>query len=136
MSSWAGMNGDASARCRRSCNNYDEKFSRKMHPFLHHVLHIWLLYNMCVVKWCLRVKIWTLTWSSQLNIEAVNDAYNSILIDEEDYNTLQDSIDSFDRYDPVALAKKLEKCPVLEFRRLAAHLYKVWTSAMVWVFVC
>jgi len=27
-------------------------------------------------------------------------------------------------YDPVALAKKLEKHPVLEFRRLAAHLYK------------
>jgi len=59
-----------------------------------------------------------------LNIEAVNDAYNSILIDEEDYNTLRDSIDSFDRYDPMALAKKLEKHPVLEFRRLAAHLYK------------
>lgn len=61
----------------------------------------------------------------QLNIEAVNDAFNSILIDEEDYNTLRDSIDSFDRYDPISLAKKLEKHPVLEFRRLAAHLYKV-----------
>jgi clathrin heavy chain len=66
----------------------------------------------------------------QLNIEAVNDAYNSILIDEEDYNTLRDSIDSFDRYDPMALAKKLEKHPVLEFRRLAAHLYKVRTLAL------
>jgi clathrin heavy chain len=66
----------------------------------------------------------------------VNDAYNSILIDEEDYNTLRDSIDSFDRYDPMALAKKLEKHPVLEFRRLAAHLYKVWMSATVWVFFC
>jgi len=39
-----------------------------------------------------RVEIWMLTWSSQLNIEAVNDAYNSILIDEEDYNTLRDSM--------------------------------------------
>lgn len=60
-----------------------------------------------------------------LNIEAINDAYNNILIDEEDYNTLRDSIDSFDSYDPIGLAKKLEKHPALEFRRLAAHLYKV-----------
>jgi len=59
-----------------------------------------------------------------LNISAVNDAYNSVLIDEEDYNTLRDSIDSFDRFDPMALAVKLEKHPLLEFRRLAAHLYK------------
>lgn len=66
----------------------------------------------------------------QLNIEAVNDAFNSILIDEEDYNTLRDSIDSFDRYDPISLAKKLEKHPVLEFRRLAAHLYKVSIKAI------
>ena len=82
-----------------------------------------------------RVEIWTLTWSLQLNIEAMNDAYNSILIDE-DYNALRDSIESFDRYDPMVLAKKLEKHPALEFRRLAAHLYKVWTSVMVWVFFC
>jgi clathrin heavy chain len=67
-----------------------------------------------------------LTWSLQLNIEVVNDAYNSILIDEEDYNTLRDSINSFDHYDPIALAKKLEKHPILGFRQLAAHLYKVW----------
>lgn len=59
-----------------------------------------------------------------LNIEAVNDAYNNVLIDEEDYNTLRDSIDSFDRFDPIVLASKLEKHPLLEFRRLAAHLYK------------
>jgi clathrin heavy chain len=56
----------------------------------------------------------------------VNDAYNSILIDEEDYNTLQDSIDSFDHYDPIVLAKKLEKHLILRFHQLAAHLYKVW----------
>jgi clathrin heavy chain len=66
----------------------------------------------------------------------VNDAYNSILIDEEDYNTLRDSIDSFDRYDPMALAKKLEKHPVLEFRRLAAHLYKVQMPALTWLSFC
>ena len=61
----------------------------------------------------------------------MNDAHNSILIDEEDYNTLRDPINSFGRYDPMGLAKKLEKHPVLEFRRLAAHLYKVRMSAIV-----
>lgn len=58
------------------------------------------------------------------NIEAVNDAYNDLLIEEEDYSTLRDSIDSFDNFDTIALASRLEKHELLEFRRLAAHLYK------------
>ena len=63
--------------------------------------------------------------SMQLNIEAVNDAYNDLLIEEEDYKTLRDSIDSFDNFNNVSLAQRLEKHELLEFRRLAAHLYKV-----------
>lgn len=59
-----------------------------------------------------------------MNIEAVNDAYNGLLIEEEDYNTLRDSIDSFDNFNNVALAQQLEQHELLEFRRLAAHLYK------------
>ncbi|KAF8661339.1 hypothetical protein AX16_001434 [Volvariella volvacea WC 439] len=59
-----------------------------------------------------------------LNIEAVNDAYNDLLIEEEDYKTLRDSIDSFDNFNNIGLAKRLEKHELLEFRRLAAHLYK------------
>ncbi|KIY52907.1 clathrin heavy chain [Fistulina hepatica ATCC 64428] len=59
-----------------------------------------------------------------LNIEAVNDAYNDLLIEEEDYKTLRDSIDSFDNFNNIQLANRLEKHELLEFRRLAAHLYK------------
>ncbi|EJD07554.1 clathrin heavy chain [Fomitiporia mediterranea MF3/22] len=59
-----------------------------------------------------------------LNVEAVNDAYNDLLIEEEDYKTLRDSIDSFDNFNNIQLAKRLEKHELLEFRRLAAHLYK------------
>ncbi|KAK0446711.1 hypothetical protein EV421DRAFT_1790875 [Armillaria borealis] len=59
-----------------------------------------------------------------LNIDSVNDAYNDLLIEEEDYKTLRDSIDSFDNFDNIALARRLEKHELLEFRRLAAHLYK------------
>jgi len=64
----------------------------------------------------------------QFNLEAVNDAYNDLLIEEEDYKTLRDSIDSFDNFNNISLAKRLEKHELLEFRRLAAHLYKVWFS--------
>ncbi|KAG8907666.1 hypothetical protein FRB99_002744 [Tulasnella sp. 403] len=60
----------------------------------------------------------------RLNIEAVNDAYNDLLIEEEDYKTLRDSIDSFDNFNSTNLASRLEKHELLEFRRLAAHLYK------------
>lgn len=67
----------------------------------------------------------------QLNIEAVNDAYNGLLIEEEDYKTLRDSIDSFDNFDNTSLAKRLEKHELLEFRRLAAHLYKVRFSNLI-----
>lgn len=58
-------------------------------------------------------------------MEAVNEAYNDLLIEEEDFKTLRDSIDSFDNFSIIALAKRLEKHELLEFRRLAAHLYKV-----------
>ncbi|KAL9713749.1 Clathrin heavy chain [Leucoagaricus gongylophorus] len=59
-----------------------------------------------------------------LNIEAVNDAYNDLLIEEEDYKTLRDSIDSFENFDNIAIARRLEEHKLLENRRLAAHLYK------------
>jgi len=52
----------------------------------------------------------------------VNDA-NDLLIEKEDYKTFRDSIDSFDNFNNISLAKQLEHHPLLEFRRLAAHLY-------------
>ena len=52
-------------------------------------------------------------------------AYNELLIDEEDFKSLRDSIDHFDNFDNIALAQRLEKHELLEFRRIAAHLYKV-----------
>ncbi|GAA6060259.1 hypothetical protein JCM10212_003959, partial [Sporobolomyces blumeae] len=58
------------------------------------------------------------------NIPAVNESYNELLIEEEDYKTLRDSTDTNDAFDSMALASRLEKHDLLEFRRLAAHLYK------------
>ncbi|KAF8199169.1 hypothetical protein BJ912DRAFT_951141 [Pholiota molesta] len=48
------------------------------------------------------------------NLEAVNDAYNDLLIEEEDYKTLRDSIDSFDNFNNINLAKRLEKHELLD----------------------
>ncbi|KAJ6625007.1 clathrin heavy chain 1 [Mycena sp. CBHHK59/15] len=59
-----------------------------------------------------------------LNLEDVNDAYNDLLMEEEDYKTLRDSIDNFDNFNNIGLAQRLQASPLLEFRRLAAHLYK------------
>ncbi|KAL8278246.1 hypothetical protein RQP46_009419 [Phenoliferia psychrophenolica] len=58
------------------------------------------------------------------NIPAVNESYNELLIEDEDYKTLRDSTDSQDAFDSLGLAARLEKHDLLEFRRLAAHLYK------------
>lgn len=59
-----------------------------------------------------------------LNNKAINEALNNLLIEEEDYIGLRTSIDAFDNFDNIALAQKLEKHELIEFRRIAAYLYK------------
>jgi len=58
------------------------------------------------------------------NLSAVNEALNELYIEGEDHEGLRQSIDDYDNYDQVALAQKVEKHELLEFRRLAAYLYK------------
>jgi len=83
---------------------------------------------------------------SQLDIAEVNDAYNELLIEEEQVPTLRDSIlnvslpsrfifvfernltallpfSQFSNFDSMALARRLEAHELLEFRRLAVVLY-------------
>jgi clathrin heavy chain len=57
-----------------------------------------------------------ITLFGQINIEAVDYAYNDLLIEEEDYKTLHNSIDSFDNFDNISLAQQLEQHELLEFR--------------------
>ncbi|RWS28918.1 clathrin heavy chain 1-like protein [Leptotrombidium deliense] len=59
-----------------------------------------------------------------LNNKAINEALNELLIEEEDYQGLRTSIDAFDNFDNIALAQHLEKHELIEFRRIAAYLYK------------
>lgn len=59
-----------------------------------------------------------------LNNKAVNEALNDLLIEEDDFNALKTSIDSYDNFDTIALAQRLEKHELIEFRRIGAYLYK------------
>lgn len=58
------------------------------------------------------------------NLSVVNEAINEMAIAEEDYEGLRESIDGFDNFDQIHLAQKVEKHELLEFRRVAAYLYK------------
>jgi clathrin heavy chain len=58
------------------------------------------------------------------NKRAVNDAINDLLIEEEDYKTLRDSVDNHDNFDAVELAQRLEKHDLIFFRQIAANIYR------------
>jgi len=58
------------------------------------------------------------------NNKAINEALNDLLIEEEDYAGLRTSIDAYDNFDTISLAQNLEKHQLIEFRRIAAYLYK------------
>jgi clathrin heavy chain len=58
------------------------------------------------------------------NLSAINEALNDFYIAEEDFETLRSSIDDFDNFDQIHLAQRVEKHELLEFRRLAAYVYR------------
>ncbi|KAI1382048.1 clathrin heavy chain [Hypoxylon crocopeplum] len=58
------------------------------------------------------------------NKRTVNDAINDLLIEEEDYKTLRDSVENYDNYDAVDLASRLEKHDLVFFRQIAANIYR------------
>lgn len=55
------------------------------------------------------------------NNKVVNNAINDLLIEEEDYKTLRDSVENYDNYDPVELAKRLEEH---EYEFLSRIIYR------------
>jgi clathrin heavy chain len=58
------------------------------------------------------------------NLSVVNEAVNEVLIEDENFEGLRDSISAHDAFDQLDLAKRLEKHELLEFRRIAALLYR------------
>jgi clathrin heavy chain len=67
------------------------------------------------------------------NIAVVNEAVNELFVHEENFNQLRESIADYDAFDQIALAQQLQKHELLEFRRIAAHLYRTnkrWTTSI------
>lgn len=58
------------------------------------------------------------------NKRAVNSAIHDLLIEEQDYKTLRDSVENYDNYDPVTLAQRLEKHELVFFRQIGASVYR------------
>lgn len=58
------------------------------------------------------------------NKKSVNNAINDLLIEEEDYKTLRDSVENYDNYDAVDLASRLERHELVFFRQVAANIYR------------
>ncbi|CAI6011217.1 unnamed protein product [Closterium sp. NIES-65] len=68
-----------------------------------------------------------------VNVAAVNEALNNLYIEEEDYERLRESIDMHDNFDQISLAQRIEKHELLEFRRIAAFIYKMsgrWRASL------
>eukprot|EP00512_Aurantiochytrium_limacinum_P004077 CAMPEP_0171496660 /NCGR_PEP_ID=MMETSP0958-20121227/6831_1 /TAXON_ID=87120 /ORGANISM="Aurantiochytrium limacinum, Strain ATCCMYA-1381" /LENGTH=1691 /DNA_ID=CAMNT_0012030799 /DNA_START=355 /DNA_END=5430 /DNA_ORIENTATION=+ len=57
------------------------------------------------------------------NIASVNEAINEVLVEDENYEALRESVDEHDNFDQIALAKKLEKHELIEMKRIACHLF-------------
>jgi clathrin heavy chain len=58
------------------------------------------------------------------DISEVNEALNNLYVEEEDYDALRQSVFKFKTFDQIALAEKVQRHDVMEFRRIAAELYK------------
>jgi clathrin heavy chain len=58
------------------------------------------------------------------DLSVVNEALNEYYISEEDYESLRASFDDYKNFDQIYLAQKVEKHELLEFRRVAAYIYK------------
>ena len=56
--------------------------------------------------------------------QSVNEAINDLCVEEEDYEGLRESIDTYHNFDHVALAISIEKHELMEFRRIASLIYK------------
>jgi len=67
------------------------------------------------------------------NNKVVNEAINGLLVEEENYESLRESIHDYDNFDQIQLAQMLQKHELLEFRRIAAQLYRQnqrWTTSL------
>eukprot|EP00916_Digyalum_oweni_P021100 GHVL01035078.1.p1 GENE.GHVL01035078.1~~GHVL01035078.1.p1 ORF type:complete len:1411 (+),score=249.62 GHVL01035078.1:264-4496(+) len=59
-----------------------------------------------------------------VNVAAVNDALNELYAEEQNHDKLRQSTESYENFDQLSLAHRLEKDSLLQFRRISCLLYK------------
>jgi len=83
--------------------------------------------------WALQLGQSYLKSVQKFNLSPVNEALNELYVDDEDYEALRKSIDSFNNFNMIALASKLATHELLEFRRISAYVYrcnKKWSQSI------
>jgi len=83
--------------------------------------------------WALQIGQEYLKSVQKENLSAVNEALNELYVEDEDYEALRKSIDSFTNFNMIALAQKLATHELLEFRRISAYVYrcnKKWNQSI------
>ena len=58
------------------------------------------------------------------NVAAVNEALNEIHVENEDYESLQASIEEYDNFESLPLAQRLENHELIFFRRISALIFR------------
>jgi clathrin heavy chain len=69
------------------------------------------------------IKVWLINVQHQ-NKRTVNNAIHELLIEEQDYKTLRDSVNAWDNYDAAELAQRLERHELVFFRQIAANIWR------------
>jgi len=67
------------------------------------------------------------------NASAINEALNELYVEDEDYESLRQSIDDYNNFNMIGLATKLATHELLEFRRISAYVYrchKKWSKSI------
>jgi clathrin heavy chain len=83
--------------------------------------------------WALQLAQAYLKSVQKFNLSPVNEALNELYVDDEDYEALRKSIDSYNNFNMIALASKLATHELLEFRRISAYVYrcnKKWAASI------
>jgi len=83
--------------------------------------------------WALQVGQSYMKNVQKADLSAVNEALNELYIEDEDYEGLRTSIDKFKNFNMIALAQKLSHHELLEFRRVAAFVFrgnKKWNQSI------
>lgn len=58
------------------------------------------------------------------NNRIVNESLNQLYFEEGSYEKLSTSVETYDNFDDITVAQQCEKSTLLEFRRIAARIYR------------